>query len=63
MPGRPARSEVKRGPPFEERWRYLEIVRLLLDRGADPNARDANGETPLDLADGFGEVAALLRSG
>jgi ankyrin repeat protein len=28
----------------------LEKVKELLDRGADVNARDNNGKTPLDLA-------------
>jgi len=43
--------------------RGLEVARLLLDRGADPNARDAEGDTPLGLAEKRGSpaVAALLR--
>lgn len=40
----------------------VEMVRLLLDAGADPNARDASGSAPLDEAafHGVKEVAALL---
>jgi hypothetical protein len=40
----------------------LETVRLLLDRGADPNAADPSGLTPLKLArqKGLSEIAAAL---
>jgi ankyrin repeat protein len=38
------------------------VVRLLLDRGADPNARGLGGETPLHYASAHGhiDIAALL---
>ena len=29
---------------------HLEVVKLLVDRGGDPNAKDNSGYTPLDLA-------------
>jgi hypothetical protein len=40
----------------------LDRVRVLLGRGADPNAADQNGVTPLKLAQqkGFTEIAAAL---
>ena len=40
----------------------LEIVRLLLARGADPNAADGAGHTPLQQATkrNLPDVAALL---
>lgn len=43
---------------------YLEIVRILLDNGADPNFRSVTGESALWHAEGdFGmvEIAKLLR--
>ena len=41
---------------------YAGIVRLLLERGADPALRDDEGLTALDRAEraGHNEVAALL---
>jgi ankyrin repeat protein len=42
----------------------IDIVTLLLDRGANINAKSADGTTALKLADGNGktEVAALLHA-
>lgn len=44
--------------------RQLEVVRLLLDAGADPDIRDLEGRTALQNAErlGFAEIAALIRS-
>jgi ankyrin repeat protein len=41
----------------------LELVRLLLENGADPNAKNGEGKTPLMFAreNGRAEVAELLR--
>lgn len=41
-----------------------EIVRILIENGADVNARTSDGRTPLSLAIGFsqGDVADLLRA-
>ncbi len=43
-------------------WGRIEVVRLLLEAGAEPNAVDLNGVTPTGLAIGKGhtEVAELL---
>jgi uncharacterized protein len=38
---------------------HLEIVRLLLDHGADPNARQADGYTPLHSAAQNGQAAMV----
>lgn len=37
----------------------LDAVRTLLDLGADPNATSTDGTTPLMLAAGYGNLAAL----
>jgi ankyrin repeat protein len=39
------------------------IVSLLLENGADPSVRDADGRTPLDVAvaSGYGEIAEMVR--
>ncbi|WHP59999.1 ankyrin repeat domain-containing protein [Arthrobacter sp. KFRI-F3372] len=44
--------------------RQLEVVRLLLDAGADPDIRDPEGRTALQNSErlGFAEIAALIRS-
>ena len=41
----------------------LETVRLLLERGADPNAANQTGLTPLKLAQqkGMSEIAEALK--
>lgn len=39
----------------------LEVTRMLLARGADPNARDINEHTVIDYAKGKPEVIELLR--
>jgi hypothetical protein len=45
--------------------RHQEIVRILLDAGADPSIGDRDGVTALEHADrlGHAEIAAILRAG
>ena len=38
-----------------------EIVEMLIAKGADVNAKDVDGFTPVDLAKGHPEIADLLR--
>lgn len=44
--------------------RRADLVRLLLAHGADPNARDQAGETPLERArhDGRADIVAMLQA-
>lgn len=44
---------------------HVETPKVLLARGAKPDARDKEGQTPLDLAKsrGYAELAALLERG
>lgn len=44
--------------------RQQEVVRLLLEAGADPDIRDPEGRTALQNADrlGFSEIAAMIRA-
>jgi uncharacterized protein len=50
--GTPLHHAARRG--------HAEVVRLLLSRGADPQIRDENGQTPLDLTRGYEEVLDFL---
>ncbi len=45
--------------------RHQEIVRILLDAGADASIGDRDGVTALEHAErlGFTEIAAILRAG
>jgi len=53
--------------PYAASWGHEEIVELLIANGADVNAKDADGLTPLDVAthpenpNDTDEIAALLR--
>ena len=39
----------------------IELVKLLIDKGADINAQDVDGETPLNRAENEKQIADLLR--
>jgi ankyrin repeat protein len=56
------RIEDVDGLHSHDETRREELVRLLLQRGADPNIVAGNGVTPLDMADACGatRIAALL---
>lgn len=41
---------------------HLEVAQLLIDRGADVNAKDKNGSTPMDYAKHYYPNAGLLQS-
>jgi ankyrin repeat protein len=45
-------------------WGKLDVARLLIEKGADVNARNKSGKTPLAAAEenGFPEIAAALRA-
>ena len=40
------------------RQRQIDVTRLLLEHGADPNAVDKHSQTPLDLRGGSGRAGA-----
>ena len=51
---------------YRHRYKYAKIMRLLLNSGADPDARDWRGETPLMLCAKLGfkrGVELLLANG
>ena len=39
----------------------IELVKLLIDKGADINAQDVDGETPLNRAENEKPISDLLR--
>ena len=44
-------------------YKQIEIVKMLLAHGADPNAKDKYGKTPLDTAKLFDkQIAAIIES-
>jgi ankyrin repeat protein len=55
---------VRQGTPLHvaARWNGVQAATLLLDHGASRDVFDANGNTPLDIADAYGsaDVGALL---
>ena len=52
------------GTQYLDESRRLELVRLLLDHGADPNIVAGDGYTPLDVATtaGAANIVALIAS-
>ena len=56
-----AKSERRRTPLHSAaREGHKEVIELLIAKGADVNAKDDDGATPLDMADDK-ETADLLR--
>jgi ankyrin repeat protein len=51
-------------PPDESGPRYVELIRFLLDHGADPNAKDKDGDTALTYArsQGSKELIRMLKA-
>ena len=45
---------------FAELTETADIVELLVESGADTNAKDRHGQTPLDLAEMNGDMEALV---
>lgn len=56
--------EIPQGTPLHAaaRWNREDLAKILLERGAEPNALAGNGLTPLDIAEAHGAIgiAALL---
>jgi hypothetical protein len=49
--------------PGRETFDAVKVIDMLVDAGADPNARDAEGKTPLFEANTAATVAAIVRRG
>ena len=45
------------------RWEHLEVAKLLLAAGADPNAEDVDGDRPLDYARSHAAEELIQRAG
>jgi ankyrin repeat protein len=58
-PPGPVRRPLK--PAAHARRKFPQVVLLLLKHGADPNAANARGETPLDLVNCPGMMRAFRR--
>ncbi len=66
--GRPLLASAVDGIPDEdepgkETFDAVKVIDMLIDAGADPNARDAEGKTPLFEANTSATVAAIVRRG
>ncbi|HEV7606081.1 MAG TPA: DUF6438 domain-containing protein [Steroidobacteraceae bacterium] len=58
-----AGSYVSEGDPGVTTFDSARVVEILIDAGADPNARDEDGKTPIFEANDAAVAAALLRRG